>query len=194
MKKYVITILLLTSVNIFLSFYLQNIVINQDSFEYVYKEKPIIYQKKDIELNNIEEFKFEEYFEILNFNENSYSYNFKDDYLSVKLKDINEEFVYDYVIIEPEVIETIKYQTITEYVYPEYVYDQGACYIEADTYELSFESGTDIANIIHELGDIVYSSDYVTCDYSSINPNSVGTYKAYFYSDCGNIEILVKII
>lgn len=194
MFKKIILVIILTILDILAYIYLDNSILNLKSYEYKYSNKPLIYLNKKIELYDINDFVFEDYFEVLDFNNNSYKYYIDSDnkQIIIKLKDYDDVYYYNYEIIEPEIVT----EYIRETIYVdnnEYSdYEDNHIYYSCDYYE--FELGTDISCIIQTVQDDIESYTNVTCDYSCLNPYILGTYDIYFYNDFEKVIKKVKII
>lgn len=206
MNRYFITTLLLIILNVSLCLYLRDLLLAKKTYEFINDHYPLIYQKKDIVLNDIEDFVFDDYFTILDFNDSSYTYRFLDDELLIKIKDNNLEFKFPYSIIEPQIIEkeVIKYETIyvennsnnnqtapNNDVIIEEVNDTKIYYLQS---HYSFNVGTDISTIISIISSDITCYDNVTVDYAYLNPYEVGVYSVYFYSSSDKVIKTIEIV
>lgn len=205
MHKLALGTILLIILDIALCFYLKDIVLSKRTFEFSNDNKPLIYQKKDIVLNDIDDFIFEDYFDLLSFNDSSYSYKFTDSDVAIILKANNVQLQYPYSLIEAQIIEkeVIKYETI----YLENSSnnnqntDESSDYIEIQDSKIhysqdhySFNRGTDISTIISTISSDISCYDNVVVDYANLNPYETGTYDVYFYSSGDSVTKTIVII
>ena len=164
MKK-TIPLIIILLIFIFLSYrYLKVSIDDKKTFIFRNDSKPLIYQKKELELEDPELFEFKDYFTILSNNEYQYKYAFDKENIIVSLN--NEKFLFPYRIKEKEK------EIVTEYVIKEvYInttshneinntetvssthstegidqsYEYEAEYLNMLNSVLSFEKGTDIS-------------------------------------------------
>lgn len=188
MKKFILLIIIFTLLDIYLYKYYLKIENQRKEYAYKNTDKPLLYQKKDIVLNNIEDFIFDDYFTIISFNDVSYDYKFDNDILKIKIKDIDYVFEFNYEIIKPKIIEKTIYKTVTEYKdsnnYDNSIneYYQNETKLVKDYFV--FDLGTDLSTIISIIGsEAIISDQSVTCDYSSLNPYEIGSYSINLYTD-----------
>ena len=209
MKKYILTIILLF-LFIFASYaYLKQISV--DAIPYTLKiiDNPLIYLKKELIIEDIESFDFDEYFHILSNNEFKYKYIFNADNLNIFIN--NNKYSYPYKIKEKEK------EIITEYIIQEvyiensnnnhnnnnisiqsnndtiHSFDLEPDYFYILNDYLSFPLGSDLSQIINEIQNNIDTNIRVSIDYSSLNPNSIGEYIIYIHSDSGTKSIIINI-
>lgn len=122
MRKLIILFFILLLIDISLFKYLDNLFKSLTEYQYLYRYKPLIYQNKDILLNDIDDFQIDDYFTILDFNDNVVDYSF-DDNNTVNINFINYQYIicYDYSIIEPKYITKTEYITEKVYVQDNYL-------------------------------------------------------------------------
>ncbi|MBQ3295121.1 MAG: hypothetical protein IJH00_01360 [Erysipelotrichaceae bacterium] len=213
MKK-TIPLIIILLIFIFLSYrYLKVSIDDKKTFIFRNDSKPLIYQKKELELEDPELFEFKDYFTILSNNEYQYKYAFDKENIIVSLN--NEKFLFPYRIKEKEK------EIVTEYVIKEvYInttshneinntetvssthstegidqsYEYEAEYLNMQNSVLSFEKGTDISMIINAIQASIDTNIRISLDYSCLNPNDEGEYPVYIYSELGNEEMIIKII
>lgn len=194
MRKLIILFFILLLIDISLFKYLDNLFKSLTEYQYLYRYKPLIYQNKDILLNDIDDFQIDDYFTILDFNDNVVDYSF-DDNNTININFINYPYIicYDYSIIEPKYITKTEYITEKIYVQDNYLdFKDEHIYYQNDYYE--FEIGTDLSYIIQIIKDDIESYTNVTCDYSKLNPYIPGEYEVFFYNDFEKIIKLIKIM
>ena len=211
MKKLLISTLLLSILDISLIYYLKDIELSKKTFEFNNIDDIFIIQRKDILLNNTDDFILEDYFTFLSFDEVSYIYTFDENIINIKVKDTDNIYKYDYELIEPKVIEkeVIKYETVyvenqvediqdnvinnntSNEVIQEEIIDNKIHYNQS---YYSFSCGTDISTIIQEISSDIECYDNVTVSYASLNPYICGVYEVYFYSSADNITKTIEII
>lgn len=211
MKKLLISTLLLCGLDISLIYYLKDIELSKKTFEFNNLDDVFIIQRKDILLNNIDDFILEDYFTFLSFDEVSYIYTFDENIINIKVKDTNNIYKYNYELIEPKIIEkeVIKYETIYVENQVEDIQDSvvnnniSNNNIQEETIDnkihysqsyYSFSCGTDISTIIQEISTDIECYDNVTVSYASLNPYICGVYEVYFYASEDSITKTVEIV
>lgn len=183
-------------------------IINADKTAYPFSpgSNNMIFQKKEIVLDDPSDFEFNTYFSMLGFKDTAFKYEFSKDHLIVNVD--GKRFLYDYEIKEPQI------ETVEKVVYKEVVKEAGKesshgsasvseSEIEGYMYEESyfrlhresagFEKGTEISEIILFLKDQADTNMQVTIDYSSLNPNQIGQYMIYFITENGKSPFLIEI-
>ena len=158
-------------------------------------------------MDDVAEFDFDTYFELLSFKDTAYRYEFKDEQLFVYLD--NDTFAYNYKLKEP-IIETVEKIVYKEVEKPqtqssstsqieqdtqsnEIEYIEEADYFRLRRESFSFEEGTDLSDIIAVLKDQVDTNLPVTIDYSALNPNQIGQYTIFFISSSQKYPFLIEI-
>lgn len=197
MKKYILIIIICLFSDIYLYKYYIKIENEKKVYEYKNNDIPLLYQKKDVVLNKIDDFVFEDYFKILSFNDESYNYKFEDDVLKINIKNIDDTYEFKYELIKPKIIEKTVYKTVTEYIDGN-SNDSSFEYFQNDTKLIndyfSFPLGTDLGTIISTIGSQAIESDEsVTCDYSSLNPYEIGSYSVNLYTNSEIYTIICEI-
>ena len=213
MKK-TIPLIIILLIFIFLSYrYLKVSIDDKKTFIFRNDSKPLIYQKKELELEDPELFEFKDYFTILSNNEYQYKYAFDKENIIVsmnnekflfpyRIKEKEKEIVTEYVIKEVYInttshneinnTETVSSTHSTEGIDQSYEYE--AEYLNMQNSVLSFEKGTDISMIINAIQASIDTNIRISLDYSCLNPNDEGEYPVYIYSELGNEEMIIKII
>ena len=202
MKRLILMIILLMISIIFSMYYLLESRNQKTAFTYCFLETPMIYQKKEIMIEDIRQFVFEEYFCILSENTCDTDYEFEEDRILIRIN--GKEFRYPYQIREPEVItvekiiykEKIKTERIVSeeenddrFVY----YEEESDYFRFRESSISFEKGTDISEIIGKLKECADTNQDISIDYSSLNPNQNGIYTVYFITEDKKYQFSVEI-
>lgn len=190
MKKIVILTILFT-LDILLLIYLKQINENKIPFNYKDESKQILLNKKDLELNNINDFNFDEYFQVLTINKPKYSLNINDN-ISITLN--NKEYKFDFKIIEPEIIEKIIYENVPTSYENEDMKNKIDEYFYVENYYFEYVINTDIDKIAYDLSENVYSTNDIRIDYSRLNTSQIGQYSIFYLSNNEKIEIFVNII
>ena len=212
MKKFVFIIVVLITVILFSYRYLRNSVDEKKTFIFRISSKPLIYCSKKLELEDPEALVFDEYFRILSNGEYQYKYSIEGDSIIVSLN--NDRFKFPYTVKEKEK------EIVTEYIIKEvYVsntdhnsaygsveqlpvqsvevmnqpFEYETEYLNISESTLTFETGTDISQIINAIQNSIDTNMRISIDYSSLNPNDPGDYRVYIYSETGNRELLIKI-
>ena len=212
MKKYLFLIVTLVFIIIFSYRYLQRSIDSKKTFVFRISSKPLLFNKRQLELDDPETFDFDEYFTILSNDKYQYKYEFTDSNLVISLN--NSRYIYPYAIKEKEI------EIITEYVIQEvYIdshqpsgheednvlpsihsseginlsYDYESEYLNIINDVLSFETGTDLSTIIGAIQASIETDVRISVDYSALNPNSPGNYNVYIISPLGNYSILIEI-
>lgn len=216
MKKLLLTVIILILMNIFAFYYLNILLDNKKSLDISINNDPIIYLNSAIELENIEDFKFNDYF--ITLKNDKYTYSLNKDNISIfqnnkeisfpitiiekeeiqeekeNIKPINNVITQNKPIQEPTPIEPINTYTpkynehINTYVSP------SNDYLNISNTSYSFNKGEDINNIIAHIQSSIDSSSAYSIDYFSLNPNIEGTYIVYINSDIASKEVVVNII
>lgn len=196
MRKYIFSVTILLLLNVVSFLYLENALSSLKAFPYKYTNKPIVYIKQAVKINDLANFNFNDYFDVLDFGLDSYKVYIDESQNLINIRLLNSDDVlsYEYKIIEPIVITETEYITQTVYVdNSEYAdYEDNNIYYSIDYYE--FELGTDLSYIIQIVQDDIVTYTNVTCDYSNLNPYENGEYSIYFYNDFQKITKIVKII
>lgn len=190
MRK-IFIIAILAILDIYLYVYLNNLVLNRNIYELKLKEDNIIYQTSDIVLNDINEFKINNYFKFIG--NNNYKYEFKDDVLYICID--NKKYSFSYKINEPEVIEKIVYKEkeiyndnnnqINEYEQPDYFY--------VNNDYLFFNLNEDLEIIRTKLINNLNTTVQASIDYSQLNVSQIGQYSVFYVTNDTKIEIIVEI-
>lgn len=205
MKKLLFMILILLITDLISFCYLRTLYLNRLDYHFEPHSKIFLCQKKDIILEEIDDFIFEEYFDVLSLRDYVYKYHFDKDRLYITIDDMT--YTYPYEVKEKEVItvEKVIYQEVVrEIEKPAAVstqrkeeiieYEVEEDYFRFLTEELSFEQGTDISLIISEIRNNVDTNQNVTIDYSQLNPNQIGQYSVFFITKEQKYAFSVKII
>lgn len=193
MKKLILAIFVLVAIDVALFYYLANLVDNQNAFEYKIINQPIVYQYKDIVLNDVDDFVFENYFKIINSSEKNYNYYFDDENLIIKIS--NNEYSIKYELTEPVVIEKVIYENSQNNInttYDEYVYEEYDCFYVDNEY-LFFDLGTSLDEIRQILLANINTTYETSIDYSRLNTSQIGQYEVFYVTKNEKIKIIVEI-
>ena len=209
MRKY-ISIIIFLIISIILSFsYLNRSIAEKRAYDYEPSKSFYLLQKKTVVLNEIKDFRFEEFFMILSKSPVSYRYEFSQDRLNVHIS--GKDFSYPYEIRPEKVIETTVYEEVIKEV-PVYIgaskADDGQGSHEedrnADEYEddffylvqdhFTFSQGTPISKIIETVRESIQTNQTLSVDYSLLNPNQIGQYPLFILKNDGKTEIFVSIV
>lgn len=166
---------------------------------------PLIYQKRELILDDIESFNFDDYFTVLSNSNYRISYIFNENSIDISLNDKHyiypytirekeKEIVTEYVIQEVYIETPVSVDTNNSYEHDVIQYEEEKDYLNIINSTLSFSSGTDLNDIIYSIQNNIDTNVRISVDYSSLNPNYPGDYIIYIYSDIGNNQILIKII
>lgn len=211
MKK--LFLILVLSISILVSYrYLQDCLERRKAFAFVSTSDGLLLKKKEILLNERDEFIFDDYFEILSFSETSYAYEMNDETLTVEMN--GKRYDYPYRIREKEVIEVEVpvYQTIylpmetsaplsatdhsSDMNYAETPIQQQTSsepYLHLLTSSKSYPLNTDIDKIISDLYSSFDSNTSVMIDYSHLNSSVSGSYPIYFLYEYKQKEMTINI-
>lgn len=216
MKKLLLTVIILILMNIFAFYYLNILLDNKKSLDISINNDPIIYLNSDIELENIKDFKFNDYFIILK--NKKYTYSLNKDNISIfqnnkeisfpitiiekeeiqeekeNIKIINNVITQNKPIQEPTPIEPINTYTPTYNEQIDTYVPSSSDYLNISNTSYSFNKGEDINNIIAHIQSSIDSTSAYSIDYFSLNPNIEGTYIVYINSDIASKEVMVNII
>ena len=162
-----------------------------------------IYQKKDLILDEDEEFRFFEYFGILSAKEPDLHYRKENDTIVVIVND--RTICFPYTVKEKEVIEheTVIIKEIPVYLKQseketaqspkEPVCVSNEPYLKLRQSKYSFPAETEISTIIEAVRNAVETNETVTVDYSQVNPNVKGEYPVYFLGEVHSCTLNVEI-
>ena len=216
MKKLLLTVIILILMNIFAFYYLNILINNKKSLDISINNDPIIYLNSDIELDNIEDFKFNDYF--ITLKNNKYTYSLNKDNISIfhnnkeisfpitiiekeeiqeekeNIKPITNVITQNKPIQEPTPIEPINTYTPTYNEHIDTYVPPSSDYLNISNTSYLFNKGEDINNIIAHIQSSIDSSSAYSIDYFSLNPNIEGTYIVYINSDIASKEVVVNII
>ena len=205
MKKYLIIILFLT-ISIYFSYtYLMETIDSKLALKVTLNNDPLIYQKRELILDDIESFNFDDYFTVLSNSNYRISYIFNENSIDISLNDKHyiypytirekeKEIVTEYVIQEVYIETPVSVDTNNSYEHDVIQYEEEKDYLNIINSTLSISSGTDLNDIIYSIQNNIDTNVRISVDYSSLNPNYPGDYIIYIYSDIGNNQILIKII
>ena len=202
MKKLFLTAVLLIIAICFLYAYLNEIRKDKHPFVFTESDRAFLYQKKDILLNNTDEFLFEEFFSFIGNQKPAFRYRFDEGQIIISFDE--HTFTFPYLIREPEkeIIETI----IVKEVYKENKVkpaenNSGSVFTETrqEYFNVikdyfSFSEGTDLSVIISQMSNAVDTNEKIVIDYSMLNPNEKGTYNVYLSSDEHSAVITIEIV
>ena len=222
MKKLLFLIVILFIVNIISFKYLKNLSDNRQAFIFKPDCKAIIIPKKEIVLDNIEEFKIDDYFHIYTLNDYLLNYEFDDNHIDITLDDNN--YIFDYEIRQPEIVEVIIYkekevskpnnnnnnnlsnnnnnqnqtnlnndENINIPHITETINNQNTTNFTLLRNSLSYPIDTDINKIISDIYSSFTSSVVVNIDFSLLNPGSIGNYEIYLNHEGTNDILTVNI-
>lgn len=206
MSKFLsLLIIFLFAINFYLFNYLQHFLISRKAYDISFTDKPLIYQKKELLLDDSDSFDFNYYFDVLSINDYSFSYYFKDEKLYIKINNGSVyEYVFDYLIkpvpvIEKEIIKEIyvnRNEPISEI--PKEIKQENKPLtrnnITINNNHFSFKQYTDISNIIAAISSNIVSNESITIDYSSLNPNVPGIYTVYIISSENTYSLTIEIM
>ena len=203
MRKIIILFLLII-INITLFLYLKKTIAEQYSMNIKIKPNSLIYQFKEILIEDTDSFELKDYIGFVDQN-SSCSHYFDDEKLIVKYG--GKTYSFDYEIKEPEVIEkvVIKEVIVEKEVHSQIKpadnhheetisYDEEEDYFYLTKSSDSFSCGTDISTIISTIQQYLVTNKRVTVDYSDLNPYQSGNYIVRFISDSQELEFSVEII
>jgi len=196
MRKFLISIILLAILDVVLLNRLQDIDSKSIEYEYNISNDSLLIQKKDVVLDDIQDFIFNDYFDIVSFNKSKYQYDFLDTNLKVIFND--KEYLFNYEINEPEVIEKIVYVS-QEAEYQEPIESNDVYYYEDDYFYviddyMCFSIDTSIDEIRSCLQSNICTSVQTSIDYSSVNTSQYGQYVVFYISENEILEIIVEIM
>ena len=199
----VITIVIL-SILIMISYaYLQFCIDQKRVLLFHEDTKALLLQKKEILLNDIDEFVFDDYFTVLDSDHVPVSYEINDDTISIQLNGAYYEYPYTIREKEKEIVEITVYKEI----YHESTPDPNTTVQNAQTpssvsnehylnlykNSLSYPLNTKIDKIISDLSSCFESNANVMIDFSHLNCSANGSYPVYFRYDDKQKEIIVHI-
>lgn len=198
MRKLLLISITLLMLDVFLYRYLNLTMENKKPYLFIDSDIPLIYQTNDIELNKTNEFKFNNYFNIITFDTVSYRYEFKDDCLNIYLYP-DLKYSFKYKTMKPEVIKETIYiekeipveitNTVSEI--DEYTIEEDYFYVDNDY--LYFDIDTDFDYIRQVLSNNIHTSYQTNIDYAKLNSSQVGQYEVIYSCENKKIEIIVEI-
>ena len=216
MKKLIIIICLL-AINILSYKYLIYLNNKSEAFIYNYSDNYLLILKKDIVLDDIESFVFDDYFIINSFKTFDYDYRFDSENIYISIDD--SIYHYPYSIKEKEIEEVIIYQyllsnnnsfkqdnsnqnNISDSSYTdktEAQIDQVIENTQQNTFNLyrsslTYSLNTELDTIINDIY-ACFETDYdVEIDYSLLNTSDLGTYIVYLNYGDNSAQISIQII
>ncbi|MBQ0036958.1 MAG: hypothetical protein KBT35_08605 [Firmicutes bacterium] len=208
MKKKVLFIMFLIVINTIGICYLLSIKINKP-YQYIIATKPIVLLQKELVLDDIDNYVFDNYFDVFSFVSYSVNYSFSDDELSLLVKTDMDEYRFNYqykikepIVIEKEVIkevyieqahnESIDGNNTIDDVEEEHVQEEGIVF---EGYrDLTFKVGTDISDIVYALTKDIVCNVQISIDYSSLNTSIEGCYPVNYYYEgmCQTVNIYIE--
>lgn len=201
MKKLILIIFFLSLIIFFSFTYLKDIQKHKHSFIFEEVNRAFLYQKKEILLNNVDEFSFDEFFSFIGNQKPDYRYYFKGDQIIISLDE--HMFTFPFQIREPEkeIIETIiikevykeKQEMPAENSSSSNQTESNQKYFSVKKDYFKFSEGTDLSFIINQFSVAVDTNERIVVDYSMLNPNEKGTYDVYISSDNHSAKIVVEI-
>ena len=219
MKKLLFSILILLLLNIISFNYLKQISSDRNPYTFISDSNPIILPKKDILLDNIDEFKIEDYFKIYSLNDYKLDHKISDSTIDIILN--NKEYSFPYSIRQPEIVEVIVYQKvesnkplnnvhidntltnvdtdISQNIKPDNIPDtintnnHPSSNFTLNRSSLSYPIDTDLNRIISDIYSSFISNVAVSIDYSMLNPGAIGSYEIYLNHEGINDVMVVSI-
>ncbi|MBQ6126606.1 MAG: hypothetical protein IJI77_06275, partial [Erysipelotrichaceae bacterium] len=175
--------------------------IQKDKHPFVFAEsdRTFLYQKKEILLNNTNEFLFDEYFSFIGSQKPPYRYHFDDSQIIISFDEHTFTFPFHIKESEKEIIETV----IIKEVYKEKPTGNSSDSVLNESRQkhfdivkdyFSFSEGTDLSVIISQISNAVDTNERIVIDYSMLNPNEKGTYHVFLSSDEHSAMITVDIL
>ena len=203
MRRLLFALITFSFMNVVSYVYLKNMISDKRVLEFEPSETVLFYRNKDIEFYEDEDFSFDEYISVITNIKPKYTYDMSDGILTVRTAEKTVKFTY--MIKEPEIIET---ETIVIQEVPVYINHTASSntssvntqtQVLSDTFSVNqnkyrFSAGTDLNTIISQIRNAVSSSQEITIDFSTLNPNEKGSYIVYFYSGNNKAEISVEIV
>ena len=203
MRRLLFALITFSFMNVVSYVYLKNMISDKRVLEFEPSETVLFYRNKDIEFYEDEDFSFDEYISVITNIKPKYTYDMSDGILTVRTAEKTVKFTY--MIKEPEIIET---ETIVIQEVPVYINNTSSSntssvntqtQVLSDTFSVNqnkyrFSAGTDLNTIISQIRNAVSSSQEITIDFSTLNPNEKGSYIVYFYSGNNKAEISVEIV
>ena len=206
-----ILIIIFLSISIFLSYgYLQTCLENRKGLSFETGSKALLLHKKEIILNDRNDFLFDDYFTLLTFREEDVDYFMDEDTITILLDD--REYVYPYQIREKETVEMVVYKEIfyeekkddkpkeqpvetpqQPQTVQSYSNETQEHYLILHKTSVSYPLNTDISEIISDLSSCFESNANVLIDFSMLNCSATGSYPVYFNYDDQQKEIIVSI-
>lgn len=199
----------LTTINIIGICYLFSIKVNKP-YEYINTYKPIVLLQKELLLDDIDNFVFDNYFDVFTYVPYSVNYSFSDNELSLLIKTDFDEYYFSYsykikepIIIEKEVIKEVYIEKNNNENNNESneINDTNEEYHDNDDEivfkgyrDLTFKVDTDISDIVYALTKDIVCNVQVSLDYSSLNTSVEGCYPVnYYYEDmCQTVNIYIE--
>ena len=208
MRKLILIIIFLLLCIIFSYRYLIKISTERKAFSFVSHAKPFLLQKKEIVINNEEEFVFEEFFIVFSFIFLEYRIKAKDNFMDIVVNEQHYQYPYKMKEKGNETVETVIYKEIyiekpipmnnTPVEYTEnnmdYQEETESEYFKLMNDEMTFPLETDISEIIRVCCRQIQTNMQVTIDYSQLNPNHIGQYLIFFYTDIKEYRMIINIV
>ena len=194
--------------------YLYLLLNNRKPFIFDYRQNSLLFLKKDIVLDKLSDFVFDDYF--IRLNNNQYKYSLNNNSITIYID--NQKYTYPIEIKQIESVQeaivfedVIKYNnnimhedhnSITENL--ETAFDTKnntdfndldlSNYLNINKYNYVYSIDTDIEYIIQDIQSNIDCDIAYSIDYYSLNPNECGTYYVSIISSINNETLQVEII
>ncbi len=202
-------LIIVLCIAIFISYdYLQNCLADRKALPFTSSNDALILQKKEIILDAKEDFIFEDYFTLLDFNKTACNYTLDEENVTIYLNGLTYQYPYFIRKKEKEIVEVTVYKEIyhdsqspqtsvlTDDIHDanEHNSSSSESYLHLNRNSFSYPVDTDLNKIISDLSSCFSSNVDVLIDFSRLNCSAIGTYPVYFNYDEKQQEVIVNII
>ena len=200
MKKLIIALTFLLTLDLFAYYYLNQIIANLKPLELKIDENNLIYQRKDLILDDTGSFELLDYFKVIG---KPVKYLVDDDFINIYINNENYQFPYIIKEKEVEIQETIVYveKPIYETIYVQEEIETNIAYTNPQEHtqihsnsSYTYQVNTDINHIINDILNSIITGIPISIDYSFLNPNEKGKYIVFLNSEIDSKQIIVNII
>ena len=200
MKKLIITVTLLIALDLFAYYYLNQIIANLKPLDLKIEENNLIYQRKDLILDDTGSFELLDYFKVIG---KPVKYLIENDFINISINNQNYQFPYTIKEKEVEIQETIVYveKPVYETIYVQKETEVSTAYIKPQentqiysNSSYTYQVNTDINHIVNDILGSIDTNSPISIDFSFLNPNEKGTYTVFLNSEIDSKQITVNII
>lgn len=199
MKKFLFIVIIL---DLTLAFYLSHLSNEKNAYPLSKYNYNYLIQKKELNDIDINNFKLDDYFEIITSSDYFISHEFIDDILKIKIFDNkNEEMEYSYKVEYK--IEEIKEKIIIKEVYVDTKKGEDKTVVEQENnineayfigyHDIEIVKDSSIEELVYLLSKDIKTNQNVTIHYAEVNLSKAGEYIASYFVEGNTYSIVVKV-